>query len=148
MLEAHGRFAVWEFADPSSDKDTFTTQETVLTHVPIDIEAFEEARDADLEAVTNAERVVRFLHRNDDKAFTPSEIAESAGVKQTSISTVLRRLENRDLVEHKGNYWAIGDEDRVIDAIDLHRTMLDLDERLGEEDVDAWREHAAADREE
>lgn len=148
MTEGEGPFEERVLVSPLGDMDTLMTIETLLTVVPIDIETFEEASDADLEDATNAEKVVRFLLRNDDKAFTPSEIAKGAGVKPSSISTVLRRLEERDLVQHKGNYWAIGNEDRVRDAFDLHRTILDLDERLGEEDIEAWREHAAADCEE
>ncbi|UPW01371.1 MarR family transcriptional regulator [Halorussus gelatinilyticus] len=116
--------------------------------MPIDIETFSDASDEELTEVTNAEKVVRFLHRNDDKAFTPSEIAERAGVKKSSISTVLRRLRERNLVEHKGDYWAIGDEETVREAFRFHRTMADLDDRFGAEDIDEWRDHAAASRDE
>ncbi|WP_435183728.1 MarR family transcriptional regulator [Halobellus sp. EA9] len=111
--------------------------------MPIDIETFAEASDEELSEVTNAERVVRFLSRNDDKAFTPAEIADGAGVKRSSISTVLRRLRERDLVRHKGDYWAIGDEERVRDAFQFHRVTASLNERFGAEDAAEWREHAA-----
>ena len=121
------------------------TLETVLTDIPIDIETFTESDDEELTAVTNAERVVRFLSRNDDKVFTPSEIADGTGVKNTSIGTVLRRLRERGLLEHKGDYWAIGDEQAVRDAFRFHRTMDDLDERFGAEDLEEWRDHAASD---
>ena len=120
------------------------TLETVLTDVPIDIETFSDPSDEELTEVTNAEKVVRFLHRNNDKAFTPSEIAEGAGVKKSSISTVLRRLRERNLVEHKGDYWAIGDEETVREAFRFHRSMEDLDDRFGAEDIDEWRDHATA----
>lgn len=120
---------------------------TILTPMPIDIETFHEARDDELTEVTNAERVVRFLYRNDDQAFTPAEIAEGAGVKKSSISTVLRRLHERDLVRHKGDYWAIGDEEMIRDAVHLHRLLADLDEQAGAESLDEWREHAASEGE-
>jgi len=110
--------------------------------VPIDIERFTEASEAELTELTNAERVVRFLYRYDDKAFTPSEIAEGAGVKNSSIGTVLRRLEQRDLVRHKGDYWAIGDEADVRDAVRFHQVLTDLDDQFGAEDMAEWREHA------
>ncbi len=122
------------------------TLRTVLTGMPIDIETFTESADEELTAVTNAERVVRFLYRNDDKAFTPSEIAEGTGVKRASIGTVLRRLRERDLVEHKGDYWAIGDEQAVRDAFRFHRNMDALDDRFGAEDLEEWRDHAVTDR--
>lgn len=77
--------------------------DTVRTAMPIDIETFTEASADDLIEVTNAEKVVRFLIRNYDKAFTPFEIPEGAGVKKNSIRTVLRRLEERDLMRHKGD---------------------------------------------
>ena len=134
-------------AGESGDRRTLMTIETVLTFMPIDIETFSEANSTELSEVTNAEKVVRFLLHNDDKAFTPSEIAEGTGVKKNSISTVLRRLENRELVQHKGDYWAIGDRDRVQDAFQFKRVINDLDERYGEEDANEWREHAADARE-
>jgi Mn-dependent DtxR family transcriptional regulator len=113
--------------------------------MPIDIETFSESADEELTEVTNAERVVRFLSRNDDKAFTASEIAERTSVKKASVGTVLRRLRERGLVEHKGDYWAIGDEEAVRDAFRFHRDVDALDERFGAEDLDEWREHAATD---
>lgn len=121
------------------------TVQTLLTGVPIDIETFDRASEDELHEPTNGEKVVRFLVRESDKAFTPAEIAERAGVKKSSISTVLRRLEDRGLVRHKGDYWAIGDEETVRDAYDFHRVLEDLDERFGEEDLDEWRKHAAED---
>lgn len=111
--------------------------------MPIDIDTFDDASPEELTETTNAVRVVRFLLDNDDQAYTPAEIAEGADVKKSSISTVLRRLEERSLVQHKGDYWAIGDDDAVRDAFEFHQVMADLDERFGEEDIDEWREHAA-----
>ncbi len=116
--------------------------------MPIDIETFDEGSSDELVERTNAERVVEFLARNDDKAFTPSEIADGTGVKRASIGTVLRRLEDRDLVRHKGEYWAIGSPERVRDAFRFHRLVDELDEQMGEEDLDEWREYAAEDRRE
>jgi Mn-dependent DtxR family transcriptional regulator len=118
------------------------TLETVLTSMPIDIETFTESDDEELTAVTNAERVVRFLYQNNDKAFTPSEIADATGVKKTSIGTVLRRLEEQDLLEHKGDYWAIGNEQAVRDTFRFHQNMDALEEQFGAEDLEEWREHA------
>jgi DNA-binding GntR family transcriptional regulator len=115
--------------------------------MPIDIDQFDDASAEELGEETNAERVVKFLVRNDDKAFTPSEIVETTGVKQSSIGTVLRRLEKRGLVRHKGNYWAIGDEDEFRDAHRFHRFLEDMNDRAGAEDVDEWRDHAAEETE-
>jgi len=116
--------------------------------MPIDIEMFSEASEGELTEITNAEKVVRFLHQNDDKAFTPSEIADGSGVKKNSIGTVLRRLKDRSLVRHKGDYWAIGDEETVREAFRFHRAIEDLNNRFGAEDIEEWREHAAEPTEE
>lgn len=130
------------------DRGTIMTLVTVLTNMPIDIERFNEGSNEEFTEVTNAEKVVRFLYRNNDKAFTPSEIAEGAGVKKNSISTVLRRLRERDLIKHKGDYWAIGDEKTVREAFQFHRIVEDLNERFGAEDIEEWRDHAASNRDE
>jgi Mn-dependent DtxR family transcriptional regulator len=119
------------------------TKEIILTTMPIDIGTFTEASNDELSETTNAEKVVRFLSKNDDKAFTPSEIADGTEVKKSSIGTVLRRLEDRDLVRHKGDYWAIGDEETIRDAFRFHRVMEDLNDQFGLEDIGGWREHAA-----
>jgi Mn-dependent DtxR family transcriptional regulator len=121
------------------------TLETLLTAMPIDIDTFTEASTEELSGITNAEKIIRFLYQNRDKAFTPSEIAEGTGVKKTSISTVLRRLKEREFVQHKGDYWALGNEERVRDVYRFHQTMDDLDERFGAEDIDEWRQHAVED---
>ncbi|AGB33344.1 hypothetical protein C488_17336 [Natrinema pellirubrum DSM 15624] len=111
--------------------------------MPLDIETFDENSDEELRGLTNAEKVVRFLADNNDKAYTPSEIAARVDVKQNSLGTVLSRLEDRDLVRHKGDYWAIGEMESVRRAYDLHRLIDSLNERYGEEDLDDWRAHAA-----
>lgn len=116
---------------------------TLLTTMPIDIETFDESSSDELNTLTNAEKVVQFLATNDDKAYTPSEIAEQIDIKKNSIGTVLSRLEDRDLVRHKGDYWAIGERETVRDAYSTHRIMEALDERYGEEDLEEWREYAA-----
>ncbi|RQG95760.1 winged helix-turn-helix domain-containing protein [Natrarchaeobius oligotrophus] len=114
--------------------------------MPIDIETFDGSSESELEGETNAERIITFLARNDDKAFTPSEIAEGSGVTKGSVSTVLSRLEDENLVRHKGKYWAIGDMDRVRDAYDLHRTVQRLNKQYGEEDLEEWKEHAVEEK--
>ena len=112
--------------------------------MPIDIETFESSSDDRLRSggETNADRVMQFLAENPDKAFTQSEIRDATGVKAGSISVVLSRLENRDLVRHKGNYWALGDEDAVAAYAGVSASTRAANERLGEEDMAEWLEHA------
>ncbi len=77
--------------------------------MPIDIDEFEKKSDGDIgvEEGTNADRVLSFLAENDDSAFTQSEIHDETGVKRGSVGAVLSRLEDADLVRHKGTYWAV-----------------------------------------
>lgn len=110
--------------------------------MPIDIDRFESGSDEELGEPSNPERVLLFLIDNDDKAFTGAEIADETGVSRNSIGTVLSRLEDRELVRHKGQYWALGDPERVRSFGRYQRATSRLNDRYGEEDPEAWREHA------
>jgi hypothetical protein len=113
--------------------------------VPIDIETFERESGFD-PGETNAERIVRFLARNDDRAFERGEIADATGIDPDAVSAVLSRLKDRDLVRHKPPYWAIGDQERLASATDFRRSLAALNETLGPEDMDAWREAGGGSR--
>lgn len=67
----------------------------------------------DLSEGTNAHTILVFLAENPDHGYTPQEIAESTGVNRGSVGPTLSRLEDRDLVRHKGEFWAIGEDDRL-----------------------------------
>ena len=112
--------------------------------MPIDIETFESAPEDRLQqsGETNADRVMRFLAAHPDKAFTQSEIRDATDVKAGSISVVLSRLEERDLVRHKGNYWTIGEADEVAAYTSLSESTRAANDRFGEEEMDEWLEHA------
>ncbi|APX96725.1 MarR family transcriptional regulator [Natronorubrum daqingense] len=107
----------------------------------IDIEDFEVRSPKELEEPSNAERVLRFLYEHRDKAWKASTIAERSGVNKNSISAVLNRLKEQDLVRHKGSYWAITDDtERLRRAHQFHRTVQQFNELYGEEDRDEWTE--------
>ncbi|MFB6284839.1 MAG: MarR family transcriptional regulator [Halobacteria archaeon] len=112
--------------------------------MPIDIDTFESSSPEQLKNAggTNADLVMRFLASNPDMAFTQSEIREATAVKKGSISVVLSRLEEQGLVRHKGNYWALGDDDEVAGYVNMVEATRTANERLGEEDMDEWLEHA------
>lgn len=110
--------------------------------MPIDIDTFERESSFENAESTNAERIVAFLARNDDKAWTRGEIADETGLDPNVVSSVLNRLKRQELVRHKSPYWALGDWQRVRAAYDLRDTVDSLNERLGEEDMDEWRENA------
>ena len=115
--------------------------------MPIDIETFESSSPERLERgeETNADRVMRFLAMHPDQAFTQSEIRDETGVKTGSISVVLSRLEDRGLVRHKGTYWALGEADEVAAYTSMLESTRTANDRLGEEDMDEWLEHAVDD---
>jgi predicted transcriptional regulator of viral defense system len=115
--------------------------------VPIDIDTFESTPPERLmsDGETNADRVMRFLAAHPDQAFTQSEIRDATGVKAGSISVVLSRLEDRELVRHKGNYWALGEPDEVAAYTGMFESTRAANERFGEEDVAEWLEHAVDD---
>lgn len=105
----------------------------------IDIDRFEEEDPASITEPTNAERVIAFLARHDDRAWKQSVIADRTGIPRGSIGPVLARLHERGLVRHKGEYWAITDDrERLTAAIDLHRITDRLDDRYGTEDREEW----------
>ncbi len=117
--------------------------------MPIDIETFESSSEDRLQqsGETNADRVMRFLATHPDQAFTQSEIRDATGVKAGSISVVLSRLEDRGLVRHKGNYWALGEADDVAAYTSMVESTRAANDRFGEENIEEWLEHAVDDEE-
>ncbi len=113
--------------------------------MPISIDEFE-SRDPE-KRETNAERVVRFLAHNRDKAYKAIEIAEATDINENSIHPVLNRLEERGLVRHREPYWAIGDLENVRDAMMFGSTTEFLDEALGPESREKWLNAARGDEE-
>lgn len=83
--------------------------------MPIGIDRFDDESEAalDLQAGTQPSRIVRFLAKNDEQAFTQTEIHEATGIKRGSVGAALSRLEERGLVRHRGRYWAIAEDERL-----------------------------------
>lgn len=103
--------------------------------MPISIDEFD-SNDDDREE-TNAERVVRFLARNRDKAYRASEIADATDVAENSIHPVLNRLESRGLVRHRQPYWA-ADPEAIRNAATFHSAAAFLDDEYGPESREEW----------
>ncbi|ELZ26954.1 hypothetical protein C475_08466 [Halosimplex carlsbadense 2-9-1] len=80
--------------------------------MPISIDQFEETPEPKLRppaaGTENADRVLAHLTERREEAFTPAEICEGTGVPRGSVGVVLARLEDRDLVRHRGAYWTVG----------------------------------------
>ena len=85
------------------------------------------------------EEVVLYLFRNRDQAFTRAEIATAIDENPNTVGTALSRLKDRNLVRHKGEYWAsTDDEARLAEAYDLHTISERLDELDGGLDAEKW----------
>jgi len=83
--------------------------------MPINIDRFEgEPEDVlDITKGTQQHTVLTFLAANDEQAFTQTEIHEATDIPRGSVGVVLSRLEDRELVRHRGRYWAIAEDDRL-----------------------------------
>lgn len=111
--------------------------------MPIDIRTFDTAAETELQEATNPERVLQFLAANPDQAFRRGEIAERADIDENSIGPVLDRLSQKELVRHKGIYWAITDDlERLTQAEQFQRLADRLNTRDGGFDYEEWRAYA------
>ena len=105
--------------------------------MPVRIEEFETGELPSGPSVP--EKVLSYLYANRDKAFTRSEIATGIDENPNTVGTALSRLKQRDLVRHKGEYWAItNDLDRVADAYALHSMSEQLDDDDGGIEPTEW----------
>lgn len=85
------------------------------------------------------EQVVTFLYAHREQAFTRSEIATAIDEDPNTVGTALSRLKARELVRHKGEYWAITDDEaRIHGAYSLHVASDRLDDEDGGIDADEW----------
>lgn len=109
----------------------------------IDRETFENASEEELAGLSVPDQVLAFLATHADRAFKAREIATQVGQDEGAVSTALSRLKECGLVEHKATYWAVTeDEERLSNYDGYERATQLFNEQLGEEDADAWREHA------
>lgn len=117
--------------------------------MPIDIERFETDPEEDLRAHgrTNAEEILSFLAESPDKAYTPKEIHDATGVARGSVGVVLSRLEDRGLVRHRGEYWAIAPDEDVEKTLSSMRAARTVTDRFGPEDPEEWGPGVDADSE-
>jgi len=105
--------------------------------MPVRIEEFEAGELPSGPSVP--EQILTYLYANREKAFTRSEIATGIDEELNTVGTALSRLKQRNLVRHKGEYWAItNDLDRVADAYALHSITERLDEDDGGIEPDEW----------
>jgi DNA-binding IclR family transcriptional regulator len=109
----------------------------------INRDRFEEASEGELEELSVPDQVLGFLASNDDRAFKAREIANRTDCDAGAVSTALSRLKDRDLVEHKGSFWAITTNQERLEAYaGYERATASFNEQLDTEETEQWREHA------
>jgi Mn-dependent DtxR family transcriptional regulator len=105
--------------------------------MPVSIDEFESGDLPDSPSVPK--QVITYLYTHRDAAFTRSELATAIDEDPNTVGTALTRLKERELVRHRGEYWAITeDEQRIAAAYDLHRVSEQLDESDGGIDSEDW----------
>jgi len=87
---------------------------------------------------TNAAAVLSFLASSLGRAYTSKEIHEATGLPRGSVGVVLSQLENRGLVRHRGEYWAIAVDEAVEKTLSSMRAAQVATDRFGQEDPDKW----------
>lgn len=109
----------------------------------IDRDTFEDASEDELAGLSAPDRVLGFLAAHDDRAFEAREIASQLDLDAGAVSTALSRLKDRALVEHKAIYWAITDDSDRLEGHDGYERATRLfNDRFGDEDEAAWRDHS------
>jgi transcription initiation factor IIE alpha subunit len=87
---------------------------------------------------TNAHEIMAFLVSHPDEAFRRSELVEQTGVKEGSVGPTLQRLQERGLVRHRQNYWALGHEERLGQVAGLASTFEAINRHYEPETRDDW----------
>lgn len=111
--------------------------------MPVSREEFEDLPEdtLDLSDGTDARRVLSFLDRHAEQAFTRDEIADETGIGAERLDSVLRRLHERNLVVRRDDYWAV-DEHRVGSLAGMSHGFAVAEDRYPPEDKEAWDEYA------
>lgn len=115
---------------------TQQSQQYNMSSGTIDIEEFEDADEDTFEGPNDTERIVRFLAENNDRAWKAATIGEELDLETDVVSAILSRLKQRDLVRHKQPYWAITDDENLLQAAyQLHRQQQTADNQYGSESL-------------
>lgn len=111
--------------------------------MPVSRDEFEDlsAETLDLSEGTDARRVLSVLDQHAEQAFTRSELSDETEIPEERLDSVLQRLRERNLVVHRGDYWAV-DEHRVASLAGMSHGFAVAEERYPPEDKDAWDEYA------
>ncbi|WP_276299264.1 MarR family transcriptional regulator [Halorussus lipolyticus] len=114
--------------------------------MPITKDRFDRISERDAHLDSDADRLLDFLIRHEDKAYTKSEIAEETSVAKENVGPVLDRLRERGSVEHKSEYWRVSDHELAARAGTRLTAATARQYDDGDEfDVEKWAEYAVGD---
>lgn len=103
----------------------------------IDIDEFENADREEFAERNDTERILLFLDENNDRAWKAATIAQELDLDRDTVSAILSRLKERELVRHKRPYWAVTDDaNRLQSAYQLHQYHETADDQYGEEHLE------------
>ena len=112
--------------------------------MPVEFDSYDPSQGRlDLSEGTNAHAILSFLSRHPGTGFTPKEIHEATGIPRGSVSPTLQRLDDWDLVRHKGEYWAIAEDDRLGAVAAMLTGLEAVSDRYGDDAYardDGWAE--------
>ncbi|WP_168215846.1 helix-turn-helix domain-containing protein [Halorussus ruber] len=119
--------------------------------MPISRDEFDASEASETEYST-AEAIIKHLADHDDLAFTRQEIADAIDRNPNTVSTNLSRLKNRGFVEHRGNYWALTEDEEKLEELaekvgTLQSAKAGFDDETpfieDEEEAEEWADAAA-----
>ena len=100
--------------------------------------------ELDLSPETPLGSVYRFLLTHASHAFRQGEIVDTIERPQEEVESALTRLDQRGIVEHRGQFWAIVDTEHAAASAGLHGIAIaaDRDGGFSEEEVSMWMDTA------
>ena len=131
---------------------TINTKQSEHHVMPITKNQFEgltEGDNGEPSHQTNREKILSFLRKHPDKAFTQSEIQAETGVKAGSVGPTLVRLREKGRVDHREKYWRVSDYDESLDEAANHSSATLVSRERDEKtpQFEEWQQHAVDPRE-
>ena len=111
--------------------------------MPITKDDFDRISDEGDHLDSDANRVLDFLIRNNDKAYTKTELAEEMDLNLERVGLVLDRLKERGSAERKSDYWRVTDHELAVRCGTALTAEVARKHDNGEGfDIEKWAEYA------
>lgn len=102
--------------------------------MPVEFEEYDPNQGRlDLTPGTNAHDILAFLASHPDLGFTPKEIHTATDIPRGSVGTTLERLREHGLVRHRGDYWAVVPDDRLLAVEGISLSMDAVADQFGDD---------------